>query len=96
MFNCQLENNPEQHAAVQRIVAGSSKPAPHLVFGPPGTGKTITLVEAMHQVSSVQDVLLLVCSLTLKTNEQPSSICNGAIILGLDSDKTTFDDQTIS
>uniref|UniRef100_A0A3Q1G8A4 RNA helicase n=1 Tax=Acanthochromis polyacanthus TaxID=80966 RepID=A0A3Q1G8A4_9TELE len=51
MFNQKLENNPEQHAAVQRIVAGSSKPAPHLVFGPPGTGKTITLVEAMHQVS---------------------------------------------
>lgn len=51
MFNRQLENNPEQHAAVQRIVAGSSKPAPHLVFGPPGTGKTITLVEAMNQVS---------------------------------------------
>uniref|UniRef100_A0AAQ5ZBM9 RNA helicase n=1 Tax=Amphiprion ocellaris TaxID=80972 RepID=A0AAQ5ZBM9_AMPOC len=51
MFNRKLENNPEQHAAVQRIVAGSSKPAPHLVFGPPGTGKTVTLVEAMHQVS---------------------------------------------
>ncbi|XP_044071008.1 putative helicase mov-10-B.1 isoform X2 [Siniperca chuatsi] len=51
MFNRQLENNPQQHAAVQRIVAGSSKPAPHLVFGPPGTGKTITLVEAMNQVS---------------------------------------------
>uniref|UniRef100_A0AAQ4QBB5 RNA helicase n=1 Tax=Gasterosteus aculeatus aculeatus TaxID=481459 RepID=A0AAQ4QBB5_GASAC len=45
-----LENNPEQRAAVQRIVAGSSKPAPHLVFGPPGTGKTITMVEAMQQV----------------------------------------------
>lgn len=51
MSNRQLENNPQQHAAVQRIVAGSSKPAPHLVFGPPGTGKTITLVEAMNQVS---------------------------------------------
>lgn len=51
MFNRQLENNPEQYAAVQRIVAGSSKPAPHLIFGPPGTGKTITLVEAMNQVS---------------------------------------------
>uniref|UniRef100_A0A8C4I5Q8 RNA helicase n=1 Tax=Dicentrarchus labrax TaxID=13489 RepID=A0A8C4I5Q8_DICLA len=51
MFNRQLENNPQQQAAVQRIIAGSSKPAPHLVFGPPGTGKTITLVEAMNQVS---------------------------------------------
>lgn len=62
MFNDQLENNPQQHAAVQRIVAGSSKPAPHLVFGPPGTGKTITLVEAMNQVLHVQDVLFLVSS----------------------------------
>ena len=62
MFNSQLENNPQQHAAVQRIVAGSSKPAPHLVFGPPGTGKTITLVEAMNQVLNVHDVLFSVCS----------------------------------
>uniref|UniRef100_A0A667WMC0 RNA helicase n=1 Tax=Myripristis murdjan TaxID=586833 RepID=A0A667WMC0_9TELE len=46
-----LESNPEQHAAIQRIVAGSSKPAPYIVFGPPGTGKTITLVEAMNQVA---------------------------------------------
>lgn len=50
MFNQKLENNPEQSAAVQHIIAGSSKPAPYLVFGPPGTGKTITIVEAMHQV----------------------------------------------
>lgn len=50
MFNRQLENNPEQHAAIQCIVSGASKPAPYLVFGPPGTGKTITLVEAMNQV----------------------------------------------
>ncbi|XP_035008504.2 putative helicase mov-10-B.1 isoform X2 [Hippoglossus stenolepis] len=50
MFYRDLENNPEQRAAVQHIVAGSSKPAPYLVFGPPGTGKTSTLVEAMYQV----------------------------------------------
>lgn len=63
MFNRQLENNPEQHAAVQRIVAGSSKPAPHLVFGPPGTGKTITLVEAMHQVSKADPLSrILACA----------------------------------
>ncbi|TNN76493.1 putative helicase mov-10-B.1 [Liparis tanakae] len=63
MFNEQLENNPEQHAAVQRIVAGSSRPAPHLVFGPPGTGKTITLVEAMHQVSKADpSARILACA----------------------------------
>lgn len=50
MFNRKMENNPQQSAVVQHIIAGSSKPAPYLVFGPPGTGKTITLVEAMHQV----------------------------------------------
>lgn len=63
MFNRQLENNPEQYAAVQRIVAGSSRPAPHLVFGPPGTGKTITLVEAMTQVSKAHPAAhILACA----------------------------------
>lgn len=51
MFNRQLGNNPEQCAAIQHIVAGTTKPAPYLVFGPPGTGKTITLVEAISQLN---------------------------------------------
>ncbi|KAL2090820.1 hypothetical protein ACEWY4_013083 [Coilia grayii] len=50
MSNRDLESNPEQNAAIQRIVAGASKPAPYLVFGPPGTGKTVTLVEAINQI----------------------------------------------
>ncbi|XP_070758397.1 putative helicase mov-10-B.1 [Enoplosus armatus] len=63
MFNRQLENNPQQQAAVQRIIAGSSKPAPHLVFGPPGTGKTITLVEAMIQVNKADPTArILACA----------------------------------
>ncbi|XP_059188712.1 putative helicase mov-10-B.2 [Centropristis striata] len=44
------EINPEQCKAVQHIVAASAKPAPYLVFGPPGTGKTVTLVEAINQI----------------------------------------------
>jgi len=44
--------NSEQQQAVQKILSGSSRPAPYLVFGPPGTGKTVTLVEAIKQVSS--------------------------------------------
>ncbi|CAB1314614.1 unnamed protein product [Coregonus sp. 'balchen'] len=63
MFNRQLENNPEQHAAVHRIVSGASKPAPYLVFGPPGTGKTITLVEAMNQLNRVDPLChILACA----------------------------------
>ncbi|RXN09183.1 helicase mov-10 [Labeo rohita] len=51
MFNKDLENNPEQKAAVQHILSGTSKPAPYLIFGPPGTGKTVTMVEAIKQVN---------------------------------------------
>ncbi|XP_072540773.1 putative helicase mov-10-B.1 [Salminus brasiliensis] len=51
MFNRDLESNPEQNAAVQHILSGHSKPAPYLIFGPPGTGKTVTLVEAIKQVN---------------------------------------------
>uniref|UniRef100_A0AAY5K1W3 RNA helicase n=1 Tax=Esox lucius TaxID=8010 RepID=A0AAY5K1W3_ESOLU len=50
LYDKALEQNPEQYSAVQNIVAGSSRPAPYLVFGPPGTGKTVTLVEAIKQV----------------------------------------------
>ncbi|KAJ8260425.1 hypothetical protein GJAV_G00181950 [Gymnothorax javanicus] len=49
-YDRKLENNPEQRSAVQNIVSGLSRPAPYLVFGPPGTGKTVTLVEAIKQV----------------------------------------------
>ena len=48
-FNPMVEGNPEQRTAVQVIVSRLSGPAPYLVFGPPGTGKTVTLVEAIKQ-----------------------------------------------
>lgn len=42
--------NKEQDCAIRHIVAGTSRPAPYIVFGPPGTGKTYTIVEAIKQV----------------------------------------------
>ncbi|XP_020490711.2 putative helicase mov-10-B.2 isoform X1 [Labrus bergylta] len=50
LFDSKLERNEEQYKAIQHIVAGTCKPAPYLVFGPPGTGKTVTLVEAIKQI----------------------------------------------
>ena len=50
LYDRQIEQNAEQFLAVKHIVAGTSRPAPYLLFGPPGTGKTVTMVEAMKQV----------------------------------------------
>ncbi|XP_013385978.1 RNA helicase Mov10l1 [Lingula anatina] len=47
-FNTVL--NCHQRAAVSRILEGQSRPSPYVLFGPPGTGKTVTMVEAILQV----------------------------------------------
>ena len=49
-YDAKLHDNKEQEQAVKNIVSGSSRPIPYLVFGPPGTGKTVTIVEAIKQV----------------------------------------------
>lgn len=50
-FDRKVQANEEQCRAVTHIVTGMSRPAPYLIFGPPGTGKTVTMVEAIKQVS---------------------------------------------
>lgn len=42
--------NFRQRAAVMRIIKAQCRPSPYVLFGPPGTGKTVTLVEAILQV----------------------------------------------
>lgn len=52
-FNRDVGNNPEQSKAVTDMLLGLHRPYPYLLFGPPGTGKTVTLVEAMKQVCTL-------------------------------------------
>uniref|UniRef100_A0A8D0HA50 RNA helicase n=1 Tax=Sphenodon punctatus TaxID=8508 RepID=A0A8D0HA50_SPHPU len=50
LFDRNLETNEQQAEAVRQVVMGTSRPAPYLIFGPPGTGKTVTVIEAIKQV----------------------------------------------
>lgn len=65
-FDAKLHNNKEQEQAVKNIVTGTSRPIPYLVFGPPGTGKTVTIVEAIKQVHvAIRDCLVDIHSYNL-------------------------------
>ncbi|KAJ3819685.1 RNA helicase [Lentinula raphanica] len=62
-FNRAVGSDPEQLEAVAAIVNMPPGSPPFVVFGPPGTGKTVTLVEAMHQLLDKDpSTRLLVCA----------------------------------
>ncbi|XP_028286299.1 RNA helicase Mov10l1 [Parambassis ranga] len=70
-FNRDL--NPPQREAVKRILAGQCRPIPYLLFGPPGTGKTVTLIEAILQVYHfLPSSRILVCT---PSNSAADLIC---------------------
>ncbi|KAI5095127.1 putative helicase mov-10-B.1, partial [Silurus meridionalis] len=84
LFDSKLEANLEQYTAVYNIVAGVSKPAPYLVFGPPGTGKTVTVVEAIKQVEKcLPDVHILACA---PSNSAADQLCE-KLLLHVDTHK---------
>ncbi|KAJ8724040.1 hypothetical protein PYW07_008020 [Mythimna separata] len=62
-FNPLVEANLEQRCAVEHMVSGTSGKAPYLLHGPPGTGKTVTIVEAILQlVHNNPENRIMVCT----------------------------------
>ncbi|TBU41757.1 P-loop containing nucleoside triphosphate hydrolase protein [Dichomitus squalens] len=54
LFNSLITNNPAQLQAIKSIVKLRPGMAPFVIFGPPGTGKTVTVVEAIRQILHLQ------------------------------------------
>lgn len=59
-----MDLNNEQKSAIVNILKQTSYPHPYLLFGPPGTGKTKTLIEAIMQIihNDNPNEFILVCA----------------------------------
>ncbi|QRV97470.1 RNA helicase [Ceratobasidium sp. AG-Ba] len=58
-----VAENEKQSLAVRQILGQPAGDVPFILFGPPGTGKTTALIEAIHQVITLNpDSRVLVCA----------------------------------
>ncbi|XP_015178042.1 PREDICTED: putative helicase mov-10-B.1 [Polistes dominula] len=74
-FNESIKKNPEQMQVVKNVINKTAYPAPYILFGPPGTGKTATLVELICQAIVCQPRLLV----TLRSRVLVCATSNAAV-----------------
>ncbi|KAH7910666.1 P-loop containing nucleoside triphosphate hydrolase protein [Hygrophoropsis aurantiaca] len=77
--NSLIEENQEQLQTIATILFQPPGSVPFIIFGPPGTGKTTTIVEAMHQLLERHpDFRILACA--------PSNSAANKLVLDLNLD----------
>eukprot|EP00877_Chromochloris_zofingiensis_P007320 jgi/Chrzof1/2841/Cz12g00230.t1 len=73
--------NTEQKAAIATLLTGGGRSLPYMLFGPPGTGKTITLVEAVLQIRQAYPSRRILCCAPL--NFSADLICSALAAAGV-------------
>ncbi|KAG8743479.1 hypothetical protein FRC10_011952 [Ceratobasidium sp. 414] len=61
-YNHLLSTNNEQLQAVRRVTNLPAGSSPFIIFGPPGTGKTMTIVECISQLLDQPSARILACA----------------------------------
>ncbi|KAE9391715.1 RNA helicase [Gymnopus androsaceus JB14] len=88
-INRQIGEDPEQLECVAAIVNLPPGSPPFVVFGPPGTGKTVTIVEAMRQLLAHSETTrILVCAPSNSAADliaQRLSVLGTSVVLRLNS-----------
>ncbi|PBK87850.1 P-loop containing nucleoside triphosphate hydrolase protein [Armillaria gallica] len=82
-FNKLIGTNARQRQAVDCILRQRPGTVPFVIFGPPGTGKTITMIEAIRQILATNPkARILACA---PSNSAADLIASRLMMLGTDS-----------
>ncbi|CUA74319.1 hypothetical protein RSOLAG22IIIB_11143 [Rhizoctonia solani] len=62
LYNRIIGSNEEQRNAITKIIRLPPGSPPYIIFGPPGTGKTVTAVECISQLLNDEKTMILACA----------------------------------